>query len=46
MLDVDGEVEEMVQLYMSKGVPEENARKIMAILSKHRKPFVDIMVII
>jgi len=40
---VEGEIEEMVQLYVKKGVPEETARKIMRILSKHKTAFVDIM---
>jgi len=40
---VEGEVEEMVELYVKKGVPEDTARKIMKILSKHKKAFVDIM---
>jgi len=40
---MEGEVEEMVQLYISKGVPEDNARKIMAIFAKNKKIFVDIM---
>src|SRR5690348_8748753 len=40
---MDGEIEEMVQLYVSKGVPEENARKIMAIFAKDKRIFVDIM---
>jgi len=40
---VEGEIEEMVQLYISKGVPEDNARKIMQIFAKDKKIFVDIM---
>jgi len=40
---LEGEIEEMVQLYVKKGVPERNARKIMHILAKDRKIFVDIM---
>jgi len=33
----------MVQLYIKKGVPEDNARKIMAIFAKDKKVFIDIM---
>jgi len=40
---MEGEVTEMVELYVKKGVPRENAEKIIEILSKHKKPFVDIM---
>jgi len=40
---MDGEVEEMVQLYIQKGVPEANARRIMQILSSNRNAFVGIM---
>jgi hypothetical protein len=40
---MEGEIEEMVQLYISKGVPEDNARKIMQIFAKDKKIFVDIM---
>jgi len=40
---LEGEVEEMVQLYIQKGVPENNARRIMQILSSNRKAFVSIM---
>jgi len=39
----EGEIEEMVQLYMKKGVSEEAAREIMQILVKHKKAFVDVM---
>jgi len=40
---VEGEIEEMVELYVKKGVPEEDARKIMTIFAKDTKIFVDIM---
>ena len=40
---VEGEIEEMVELYVGKGVPVENARRIMTILSKNPKVFVDVM---
>jgi len=40
---MQGEIDEMVQLYVKKGVPENNARRIMEILSSNRKAFVEIM---
>jgi len=40
---IEGEIEEMIELYVSKGVPKENATRIMEILSRHPKAFVDIM---
>jgi len=40
---LEGEIDEMVDLYAKKGVPEENARKIMRIFSKYPNAFVDIM---
>jgi len=40
---MEGEIDEMVELYKKKGVPEENAKKIMAIFAKNKKVFVDIM---
>jgi len=40
---LEGEIEEMVELYVKKGVDEKSARRIMTILSKYRSAFVDIM---
>jgi len=40
---IEGEVAEMVELYIKKGVKKENAERIMQILSKNKKAFVDIM---
>jgi len=40
---LEGEVEEMVELYVKKGLDENTAREIMNILSKNKKVFVDIM---
>jgi hypothetical protein len=37
-------VNEMVEFYMAKGVPEESARQVVSILSKYKHAFVDIMV--
>jgi len=39
----EGEVAEMVELYVQKGVKRQNAERIMRILSKNKKAFVDIM---
>jgi len=42
---IEGEVEEMVQLYVEKGLSEESARQLIGILSSHRKLFVDMMMV-
>eukprot|EP01120_Amphizonella_sp_Union-15-10_P010281 TRINITY_DN4097_c0_g1_i2.p1 TRINITY_DN4097_c0_g1~~TRINITY_DN4097_c0_g1_i2.p1 ORF type:complete len:266 (+),score=51.76 TRINITY_DN4097_c0_g1_i2:105-902(+) len=42
---LDGEKEEMVELYVAKGLKENTAKRIVEILSKDRKVFVDIMMI-
>lgn len=39
----EGEVDEMVELYVKKGVPEATARRIMEILSRRKEAFVNIM---
>jgi len=39
----EGEVDEMVELYVKKGVPEDVARRVMTILGQHKVAFVDIM---
>jgi len=41
----DGEKQEMVEIYTSKGIPKDDAIEIVKILSKHEKPWVDIMMI-
>jgi len=41
----EGEIDEMVELYVKKGVPEETARRIMTILGKHKHAFIDIMMV-
>jgi len=40
---LEGEKEEMVQLYIKKGVPEKNARRVIEILSSNKEAFVEIM---
>lgn len=39
----DLEVQEMIQVYMDKGISEEDARTVVAIISKDNKIFVDFM---
>lgn len=39
----EGEKREMVELYMEKGISEEDAKIVVEALSKHEKPWVDIM---
>ncbi len=41
----DGEKREMVEIYTEKGIPEPDAKAIVDILSKHEKPWVDIMML-
>jgi len=40
---LEGEIDEMVELYTNKGMDEAASREIMAILSKNKNAFVDIM---
>ena len=35
----------MIELYMSKGIPEDDAREIVDIISKDPKVFVDFMMV-
>lgn len=41
----DGEKKEMVELYMEKGIAPEDAKIAVDALSKHEKPWVDIMMV-
>jgi len=41
----EGEKKELVELYMEKGISEEEARQIVDIISKHKKAWVDIMMV-
>jgi len=40
---LEGEIEEMVELYKAKGIQEDVAREIIVILARNRKVFVDVM---
>eukprot|EP01116_Phalansterium_solitarium_P014067 TRINITY_DN3158_c0_g2_i2.p2 TRINITY_DN3158_c0_g2~~TRINITY_DN3158_c0_g2_i2.p2 ORF type:complete len:228 (-),score=101.12 TRINITY_DN3158_c0_g2_i2:369-1052(-) len=40
---LEGEIEEMVHLYVKKGIDEASARRLVNIMAKNRKGFVDIM---
>jgi len=42
---LDGEKDEMVELYMEKGLNEDTSRRIVEILARDRKVFVDIMMV-
>ena len=41
----EGEYDEMVDLYKEKGFEEEDAKKLVAIMSKHKEFFVDTMMV-
>ncbi len=41
----EGEKREMVELYMEKGISGPDAKAVVDILSKHEKPWVDIMMV-
>ena len=41
----EGEKQEMVELYMEKGIPKKDAESMTKILSKHKKAWVDIMMV-
>eukprot|EP00164_Ancoracysta_twista_P009026 GFYU01013226.1.p1 GENE.GFYU01013226.1~~GFYU01013226.1.p1 ORF type:complete len:317 (-),score=98.30 GFYU01013226.1:153-971(-) len=43
--NIEGEIQEMVEIYVEKGIPEEDAIQVMEILSKHKEAFVDIMMV-
>jgi len=42
---MEGEIEEMVELYVDKGMNEASARRLFEIISPHRKLFVDMMMV-
>jgi VIT1/CCC1 family predicted Fe2+/Mn2+ transporter len=41
----DGEKKELVEIYMDKGLPEKDAKKIVDTVSKHEKAWIDIMMV-
>lgn len=41
----EGEKKEMIELYVEKGISEEDAKIAVGALSKHEKPWVDIMML-
>ncbi len=41
----EGEIQEMVEIYMHKGMTEEDAKSVMAIISKYKDAWVDIMMV-
>merc|ERR1719171_2670704 len=41
----EGEVEEMVQLYCKRGLPEERARSVVQTMATHSEFFVDVMML-
>jgi len=41
----EGEMKEMLELYMDKGISEKDAKTMVEILSKHKKAWVDIMMV-
>jgi len=43
--NLEGEIDEMVELYQAKGLPESDARAAIGILSKHKDFFVDVMLV-
>lgn len=42
---VEGEVEEMIELYVEKGLSEPTARRLFTIIAPHRKLFIDMMMV-
>jgi hypothetical protein len=43
--DPEGEKQEMVEIYMQKGVSEPDARRVIDIFAKHRDLFVNLMLV-
>ncbi len=41
----EGEKLELLELYMAKGIPEEDARTVVEVLSRHKKAWVDVMMV-
>eukprot|EP01013_Petalomonas_cantuscygni_P036696 TRINITY_DN67394_c0_g1_i1.p1 TRINITY_DN67394_c0_g1~~TRINITY_DN67394_c0_g1_i1.p1 ORF type:complete len:308 (+),score=51.52 TRINITY_DN67394_c0_g1_i1:186-1109(+) len=43
--NLEGEIEEMVEIYTGKGLPEEDARLVMTTLARYPQVFVDVMMV-
>ena len=43
--NIEGEKEEMVEIYMGRGLTKEDAQVVTDIISKHKEAFVDIMMV-
>lgn len=41
----EGEKQEMIEIYMAKGIPEADAKTVVETLSKHKKSWIDIMMV-
>jgi VIT1/CCC1 family predicted Fe2+/Mn2+ transporter len=41
----EGEKQELLELYMAKGLPEEDARNVVDIFARHKKAWVDVMMV-
>lgn len=41
----DGEKKEMIEIYTNKGIPEEDAKQMTEILSRHKDAWIDIMMV-
>jgi VIT1/CCC1 family predicted Fe2+/Mn2+ transporter len=43
--NLDGEIQEMVDIYKEKGMTHDEATQVISVFSKHRKLFVDLMMV-
>ncbi len=41
----EGEMKEMKEIYMAKGMPEQDAKRVVSVLSKHKQAWVDVMMV-
>jgi vacuolar iron transporter family protein len=41
----EGEKQELIEIYMDKGIPKQDAEKITNVFSKHEKAWVDVMMV-
>ncbi|KAL6066732.1 Protein ccc1 [Balamuthia mandrillaris] len=42
---IEGEIQEMVELYVSKGMSKDDAETVVGIMAKHKDLFVDVMMV-